>query len=53
MQHYPTIAAEVEDTYRRERTAAQLHGVGGRSHLSNRVVVSRARWYRRRDRAGR
>lgn len=51
MQHYPTIASEVEDTYRRERTAAQLHEVGGRSQRSNRSVARRARWIRPRNRA--
>jgi hypothetical protein len=53
MEHYPTTAAEVEDGYRRARTAAQLRAAGGRSRRSGRGLTSRVRWHRRRDEVAR
>jgi hypothetical protein len=49
MQHFPTTAAEVEDAYRRERSAAHFHVAGGRSERANRGLAGRVRWRRRRD----
>lgn len=53
MQHYPAIAVEVEDAYRRERTAAHFRAAGSRSLRSDRDTSSRLRLRRRRDRAAR
>jgi hypothetical protein len=53
MAHFPTVAAEVEDAYRRERTTAQLRATGSRSHRRNRGVANRVRWHHRRDRVAR
>jgi hypothetical protein len=53
MHNFPTTAAEVEDAYRRERSAAQFRRLGGRSRRSNRSVTGRVRWHRRRDQAAR
>jgi hypothetical protein len=53
MAHFPTVAAEVEDAYRRERTTAQLRASGSRSHRPDRGVAKRVRWHHRRNRAAR
>jgi hypothetical protein len=50
MTHYPTIAVDVEDSYRRERAAEQFRRAGGRSHRPIRGVADRLRWHRRHDR---
>ena len=49
MPHFPTTAAEVEDAYRRERSAAQFHVAGRRSERANAGLAGRVRWRRRRD----
>ncbi len=50
MQHYPMIAVDAEDAYRRERAAEQFRRTGGRSHRPERGLANRQRWHRRRDR---
>ena len=50
MTHYPMIAVDAEDSYRRERAAEQFRRTGARSHRPDRSVAHRRRWHRRADR---
>ena len=52
MKHFPIIAAEAEDAYRRDRVAEQFRRQGARSHRADRTGGVRLRWHRRHHRAG-
>jgi hypothetical protein len=49
-QHYPKIAMDAEDAYRRERAAEQFRHAHGSSRRPGRGLAERLRWHRRRDR---